>query len=180
MFTLDQRSGCLLVMIVGPYYELCTLDELAMSTMKTVRVAVCVLHILLVEVHSQTEYPYISFMGKNLTNHSYVDLTLVGSSDSHVLMCRTDLMSCCRQSDIHQGHWYSPNGQKLPKQSDDDRFLYVKHLVKRVELKKNGSSQAGIYHCDIPTTNTSHDGNESVVIHNTIYVGLYNGGGIIM
>ena len=151
--------------------------------MMVIFVAACIFMSLVVEVHSQTEYPYISFMGKNLTNHSYVDLTLVGSkrgSDSHVLMCHTDLMNCCRQSDIHQGHWYSPNGQKLPKQSDDDRFLYVKHLVKRVDLNKNGSSPSGIYHCDIPTTNTSHDGNESVIIHNTIYVGLYNSGGIIM
>ena len=57
-------------------------------------------------------------------------------------------------------------------------FLYVKRRVKRVDLNRNGSSQSGIYHCDIPTANTSHDGNESIVIHNTIYVGLYNTGGI--
>ena len=31
----------------------------------------------LVEVHSQTEYPYVSFMGENLANHSYEDLTQV-------------------------------------------------------------------------------------------------------
>ena len=31
----------------------------------------------LVEAHSQTEYPYVSFMGVNLPNHAYVDLTLV-------------------------------------------------------------------------------------------------------
>ena len=55
---------------------------------------------------------------------------------SNVLMCHTDLMSCCRVKDIHQGHWYSPTDQKLPKQRDDDRFLYVKRLVKRVDLKK--------------------------------------------
>ena len=35
----------------------------------------------LVEVHSQTA-PYVSFMGENLPNHSYVDLTLVGTDNS--------------------------------------------------------------------------------------------------
>ena len=33
----------------------------------------------LVEVHSQT-VPYVSFMGINLSNHSYVNLTLVGDA----------------------------------------------------------------------------------------------------
>ena len=36
----------------------------------------------LVEVHSQIEYPYVSFMGENLPNHAYVDLTLVGNNKS--------------------------------------------------------------------------------------------------
>ena len=39
-------------------------------------VLLCLLSAL-VEVHSKT-VPYVSFMGTNLTNHSYVDLTLVG------------------------------------------------------------------------------------------------------
>ena len=34
----------------------------------------------LVEVHSQT-FPYVSFMGQTLASHSYVDLSLVGTSD---------------------------------------------------------------------------------------------------
>jgi len=33
-----------------------------------------------VEVHSQT-VPYVSFMGTNLTNHSYVNLTIVGRDE---------------------------------------------------------------------------------------------------
>ena len=52
----------------------------------------------LVEVHSQSEYPYVSFMGQNLTRHSYVDLTLVGTDDSdpgNTVRCITDLDTCC-------------------------------------------------------------------------------------
>ena len=51
-----------------------------------------------VEVYSQT-FPYVSFMGRTLANHSYVDLSLVGRpdipplSDGHgySVECHTDL-----------------------------------------------------------------------------------------
>ena len=52
----------------------------------------------LVEVHSQTEFPYVSFMGETLPNHSYVDLTLVGydrGNPGDTVRCITDLSTCC-------------------------------------------------------------------------------------
>ena len=48
-------------------------------------------------VHSQT-VPYVSFMGVNLTNHVYVDLTLVGediNNPGNTVRCHTDLETCC-------------------------------------------------------------------------------------
>ena len=54
-------------------------------------------------VNSQT-FPYVSFMGQTLANHSYVNLSLVGSdssdrndyySDSNSVQCHTDLTTCC-------------------------------------------------------------------------------------
>ena len=61
----------------------------------------------LVEVQSQTEYPYISFEGNNLSNHSYVDLSQVGNdfmgSDSDTVQCHTDLSTCCRNSTVETG-----------------------------------------------------------------------------
>ena len=47
----------------------------------------------LVEVNSQAEYPYVSFMGETLPNHAYVDLSLVGNDDSgsDSVQCHTDL-----------------------------------------------------------------------------------------
>ena len=47
----------------------------------------CVLLCLLwslVEVQSQAEYPYISFMGITLPNHSYVDLSQVGRDEDSI------------------------------------------------------------------------------------------------
>ena len=73
----------------------------------------------LVEVHSQTEFPYVSFMGETLPNHSYVDLTLVGNPDlnpdDHSVQCHTDLFTCCSGADgQHRGDWYFPDGTQLP------------------------------------------------------------------
>ena len=56
-------------------------------------VLLCLLLWSLVEVHSQTEFPYVSFRGETLPNH--VDLTLVGE-DSYgdpgsTVRCHTDL-----------------------------------------------------------------------------------------
>ena len=71
----------------------------------------------LVEVHSQPAVPYVSFMGENLPNHSYVDLTLVGTDGSdpdNTVRCHTDLSTCCSGGQgIHRGDWYFPNETRL-------------------------------------------------------------------
>ena len=73
-------------------------------------VVVLVLILSLVEVHSQT-VPYVSFMGVNLSNHAYVDLTTVGeniSDPGNIVRCHTDLTSCCSgPQGIHRGSWFS-------------------------------------------------------------------------
>ena len=42
-------------------------------------------------------FPYVSFLGQTLANHSYVDLSLVGDdlSGSDSVQCHTDLGTCC-------------------------------------------------------------------------------------
>ena len=62
-------------------------------------IATLLLYLLsaMVEVHSQIA-PYLTFMGTNIPNHSYVDLNTVGgatSNDSLKLQCHTDLTTCC-------------------------------------------------------------------------------------
>ena len=58
----------------------------------------------------------VSFMGQTLANHSYVDLSLVGSNDSDSVECHTDLNTCCSNAQgIHRGDWYSPDStNRLP------------------------------------------------------------------
>ena len=70
----------------------------------------------LVEVHCQTA-PYLTFMGNNVPNHGYVDLSQVGDdyrSGSEGVQCITDLATCCSSDEgPHRGDWYFPDGARL-------------------------------------------------------------------
>ena len=80
-------------------------------------VLLCLLLWSLVEVHSQTEFPYVSFMGETLPNHAFVNFSLVGDDyddPGSTVRCHTDLSTCCRREQgIHRGDWYFPNGTRL-------------------------------------------------------------------
>ena len=130
----------------------------------------------LVEVHSQTEYPYVSFMGENLANHSYVDLTQVGtvtSDPGNIVRCITDLGTCCGSGQgVHRGDWYFPDGVKVPLASPSIDII-VRRDAEQVALRRrnNATSPSGVYHCDIPTDAVHDDVDPSV--RETVYVGLY-------
>ena len=136
----------------------------------------------LVEVHSQTA-PYVSFMGENLPNHAYVDLTLVGTDGSdpgNIVRCITDLGSCCGSNQgAHRGDWYFPNGSILENSSLGGDISRTRGDM-RVNLRRrnNAMSPSGIYRCDIPTDAVHDDSDLSV--RETVYVGLYASGGNIL
>ena len=129
-------------------------------------------------VCSQT-FPYVSFMGQTLANHSYVDLSLVGDdvSGSDSVQCNSDLESCCSgYVGPHRGDWYFPDGDRLPFSGDGDIFESRGYL--RVDLRRRNSatSPVGIYRCDIPTE-AVHDDDDRSVRDSPVYVGLYTGNG---
>ena len=118
---------------------------------------------------------FVSFMGTNLPNHSYVDLTLVGDAvdGSDSVQCHTDLDTCCSRSEgADRGDWYFPNGTRLT-------FTFYGgdigewRLAQRVDLRhRNNAATSGIYRCTIETNAVNNeDGRE------TVYVGLYASGG---
>ena len=136
--------------------------------MKSISLSLLCLLWSLVEVQSQTEYPYISFRGNNLSNHSYVNFDEVGKdregSNTDTVQCHTDLSTCC---DTHQlsprGDWFFPNGTKLPFYNEsgaldiqESLLLRVVH-IRRMNIAINGPS--GIYRCLIGT-NAVHDNND--------------------
>ena len=144
----------------------------------SMRILLLLLYLLwsLVELHSQTEYPYVDFMGDTpLPNHTYIDLNQVGEGSSGV-RCRTDFSQCCGPSQgIYHGDWIPPdNEESLPLSSAN---IYQRQGAQRVILrrKNNASMPSGIYRCDIPT-NAVHDDND-ISVRQSVYVGLYATGG---
>ena len=126
----------------------------------------------LVQVNSQQTFPYVSFLGQTLANHSYVDLSLVGNdfSGSDSVQCHTDLETCCSgDQGQHRGDWYFPDGNRLPFSGD----IFETRVAQRVYLRRRNSvtSPVGIYHCEIATIAVHGDDDRSV--RATVYVGLY-------
>ena len=122
-------------------------------------------------VNSQS-FPYVSFMGQTLANHSYVDLSLVGddTSSSDSVQCITDLSTCCSiYRGPHRGDWYFPNGTRLPFIGD----IYESRGSERVALhnRNNADSPSGVYRCSIGT-NAVH-GHHYNSERESVFVGLY-------
>ena len=144
------------------------------DVMGSVRSLLLLFLLSLVEVHCQLTFPYVSFMGQTLVNHSYVDLSTVGSDNSNSVHCHTDLSTCCSGSQgAHRGDWYFPNRTRLPLSGD----VYEARRAQRVELRHNtATGPTGIYRCDI-ATNVVHD-NTDISVRDTVYVGLYPVNGV--
>ena len=102
-------------------------------------------------VHCQT-VPYVSFMGVNLANHSYVDLTTVGEDigdSGDTVRCHTDLETCCHSiQGIHRGEWYFPDGSIVYRYSGD---IYRRRDAQTAILFRSNdvTSPSGIYRCQI-------------------------------
>ena len=150
------------------------------------QVVLCLLWSL-VEAHSQTEYPYISFMGEILPNHSYVNLSLVGNSSSDCVQCHTDLTSCCSHLQDnetyhvhHRGNWNPPSSDMRLPYNFESGDIYEEHKYRRTELhrRNNADTPSGIYHSSIPTIAVHDDNRQNV--RESVYLGLYSSGGIDM
>ena len=124
--------------------------------------ALCLLCVL--EVDCQT-YPHLSFGNDNpISNHSYVDLGIVGISYRDSVQCHSDL------STDHNGQWYFPDGDPVQTKSEDGE-IYQFVASMRVDLRRRNDTNlpTGIYHCEIAVSGNA-DGTR-------VYVGLYINGG---
>ena len=130
--------------------------------------------LFLVEVHSQT-IPYVSFMGQALANHSYVNISTVGSADdnSDSVVCHSDLMTCCSGSQgIHRGNWSFPDGTVLPF-IGPGVTIGLGSAAQIAVIRRTGGATGptGIYRCDI-ATNAVHSDTD-ISVRDSAYVGLY-------
>ena len=131
--------------------------------------------LLVVEVQCQTA-PYVSFMGQTLADHSYVDISQVGTG-SDAVYCHTDLTTCCSGAQgPHRGDWYFPNGIRL-EISGGGHDIFEVRTDRRVDIRRinNANEPTGIYRCDIPTFAVHHPTDNSV--RDSVYVGLYTSTG---
>ena len=133
---------------------------------------VVVLSLFLSLVHCQQTFPYVSFMGQALVNHSYVDLSTVGSEPDDSVVCHSDLSTCCSGYDgVHRGDWYFPDGSRLPFLGYNVPIGLGRTAQIAVIRRTTATGPTGIYHCDIPTV-AVHDSTD-ISVRDTIYVGLY-------
>ena len=129
--------------------------------------------LLVVEVQCQQTFPYVSFMGQTLADHSYVDISLVGLG-SDAVYCHTDLVTCCTAAQgSHRGDWYFPDGDRLDIPSYYSGDIHEARTAQRVDIRrlKNVNRPTGIYRCDIPTVAAHHTTDNSV--RASVYVGMY-------
>ena len=116
-------------------------------------------------------------MEQILANHSYVDISQVGTGSAAV-QCHTDLSMCCAaaKGGTHHGDWYFPNRDKLPIAGSTDRYNIIEvHKDHGVELlhSSDTTKPTGICHCDFPKTDSVHKSG----MRETVHVGLYTSDG---
>ena len=106
-------------------------------------------------------------------NNSYVHLRQVGQGGTPaVIVCRTNLSSCCTNSSIHGG-WFFPNGTALPDGgigNTNPSPISQRWLDQNIRLQRGPSNSnisaipSGIYQCDIAISDSEME---------TFYVGIY-------
>ena len=99
---------------------------------------------------------YLSLGGIHITNDSYVDMHDIGEGDNGALLCVTDLMQCCHDTNTATGtalgQWISPNGTDVPIIDRDGHDFYCDrgHNIVRLNRRNNATSPTGLYCCEVP------------------------------
>ena len=109
--------------------------------------------------------------GAIIPNHGFVLLDNIGES-SELLMCLTDLPTCCRPpyTDLDPtvtaaGNWYFPNETRIPSSGNNWDFYRTRGWMAVLLHRKRGGA-TGIYRCDISGQTKFHN----------LYVGVYTAG----
>ena len=122
---------------------------------------------------------YITHLGSNLPNNSYIPFQNVRRHDTNSgskgVECHTDLTTCCNGSDgTAGGNWFFDNGITVG--YDAVKNVYSRRYAQKgvlYQLLHAQPSHSGIYTCVIPVQSSTSTNNEA-----TLYVGIYlNQGG---
>ena len=108
-------------------------------------------------------------------NHSYVNLSLVGTSENNNVSCCTNRDRCCTVAQgSHRGDWFFPNGTRLNFSYNGGDIYQIREAQRVSLLHRNNGNVSGIYQCNIII------GIGSDPIIGIIYIGLYNDRGKFM
>ena len=99
--------------------------------------------------------------GAVISNHGYVAISHIGSSDNTSLLCITS-----RPGIPSSGNWYGPDGTRVNLMDVPGVTRTRGSMVVRMR-RTTGTPPGGIYWCSIPVTASTHQ---------IMYVGLYNTG----
>ena len=105
---------------------------------------------------------YFSLKSKAISNHGYVDISDIGSSNTDALLCNTDGSSS-------EGNWHAPDGTTVGNLGTTAVPGFERNrgsMVVRLR-KTSGAPDEGIYWCRVMDATT---------IFQIEYVGLYNTG----
>ena len=124
---------------------------------------------------------FVRFLGVDLSNHSYVDLTAVGAAmdGSDSVQCHTDLNTCCNSAaGADRGDWHAPGSQDRLPFSGDSGDIYEQREAQQVDLhRRNNGATSGIYRCTVETNAVHSDNSSDTTTRETVYAGLYASGG---
>ena len=91
---------------------------------------------------------WFSLRGTTYQNNSIVTLEDIGEGDD-ALLCRTNLIACCRSSEGAMGNWFFPNETRVPSSGSNRDFYRTRGQMVVLMQRRRGGVE-GIYHCMIP------------------------------
>ena len=110
---------------------------------------------------------FVSLNGTFISNHGYVALSDIGSTDETALLCHTNRP--LYPGLLHSGgDWFSPSGVRLAAKAQGLRRARGPMAVRL--QRTNGTPAEGIYRCSVQDDTSNY---------HRLYVGIYNinGGG---
>ena len=122
-------------------------------------------------IHCISSGVFLQLNDDIISNHGYVLIDDIGTSNDDALLCRTN--GVATTGDINtEGHWFSPNGVRVTNDFQGVpgfRRTRSKMVVRLLQIYMYTSTPAeGIYHCKVQ---------DDTFKLQTVYVGLYNSGG---
>ena len=114
---------------------------------------------------------YLSLNDYIIPNHGYVVISDIGSNDDTALVCHTNRPATLNNNADSGGNWFGPDDTRVT--GNDVPGLRRNRgpmMVRLLRTTATGTPSEGIYHCLVE---------DDTLTEQTVYVGLYNSGGII-